>query len=125
MKPFYAQLTEETLAALKTAAKSGLSSSECDARLKQYGLNKVIEKDAVRWPLILLRQFTNFFILILATAAVLSYFLGDLIDSLAILAIVMLNGFLGFAQEWKAETALKGLKKCFSLVARFFGMVIY
>lgn len=111
MKPFHALLSEDVLSALQTSAQDGLSDSESHARFEQYGPNKLIEEEAVRWPQILLRQFTNFLILILALAALLSYFLGDLIDAMAILAIVILNGSLGFVQEWKAETALEGLKK--------------
>lgn len=114
MKAFHTLLAEETLAVLGTGAKDGLPAAEVKARLKQYGPNRLTEEESVRWPQILLRQFTNFLILILAVAAALSYFLGDILDAVAILAIVVLNGLLGFAQEWKAETALKSLKKMLS-----------
>jgi Ca2+-transporting ATPase len=49
-------------------------------------------------------------ILILAAAAGISWFVGDLTDALAILAIILLNGVLGFIQEWRAERALDSLR---------------
>lgn len=111
MEKFYAITVEKALGAQKTDAKNGLSTEKADKRLREHGPNKLTEEETVRWPQILLRQFTNFLILILAVAAALSYYFGDIIDAIAILAIVVLNGVLGFAQEWKAETALKSLKQ--------------
>lgn len=114
MEKFYALPCEELEKRLKTSVKDGLSKAEAKTRLKQHGQNRLTEEESVRWSQILLRQFANFLILILMGAAVFSYFLGDMIDAVAILAIVVLNGLLGFAQEWKAETALKSLKKMLS-----------
>lgn len=78
------------------------------------GPNRLQDQATVRWPEIFLRQFASVLIFILAAAAVLSFFIGDKIDAAAIVAVIFLNAFLGFAQEWKAETALKGLKKMLS-----------
>ena len=114
MKPWHTLSTEETRVALKTSIKDGLSSSEAKARLEQYGPNALMEEEKIKWPRVLIRQFTNFLIMILIVAAVISFFIGDVIDAVAILTIVVLNGLLGFAQEWKAETALKSLKKMLS-----------
>lgn len=83
-------------------------------RREKAGPNRLQEQAAVRWPKILMRQFASVLIFILAAAAVLSFFIGDKIDAAAIVAVIFLNAFLGFAQEWKAETALKGLKKMLS-----------
>lgn len=76
-----------------------------------FGPNRLIDREAVRWHTMLIRQFSSLLILILFIAAGLSFFMGDKIDALAILAVIILNALLGFLQEWKAETALKGLKK--------------
>lgn len=118
MRSFHALSALEVISALETCAKDGLSAAEASARIKKHGPNTLTEDESVRWPQILLRQFTNFLILILAVAAVLSYFLGDILDAAAILAIVVLNGLLGFVQEWKAETALKSLKEMLSPLCR-------
>ncbi len=114
MRIFYTLSTEQTIATLETGVKEGLSESGARERLKRYGPNKLTEEEGVKWPFVLLRQFTNFLILILLVAAGISFFLGDVIDTIAILAIVVLNGLLGFVQEWKAENALENLKKMLS-----------
>jgi Ca2+-transporting ATPase len=111
MEAFHALSIEESVTKLDTNVKFGLSEALARSRLEQCGANRLTERDAVRWPRILFRQFTNFLILILAVAAALSFVLGDVIDAAAIFAIIVLNGLLGFAQEWKAQNALKSLKK--------------
>ncbi|MCM2343664.1 MAG: cation-transporting P-type ATPase [Alphaproteobacteria bacterium] len=76
-----------------------------------FAPNRLSGQDGARWPVMLLRQFQSMMVLILAVAAFLSFIIGDKIDTFAILAIVLLNAGLGFMQEWKAETALQGLKQ--------------
>ncbi len=78
---------------------------------KVYGPNRLDDVDAIRWHIILARQFKGLLVLILAVASILSLLVGDKIDALAILAIIIINGFLGFLQEYKAETAFQNLKK--------------
>ena len=75
------------------------------------GSNRLEDRDAVRWHVMLVRQFKSLLVLILIIAALLSLFIGDRFDALAIIVIIIINALLGFVQEWKAETALKNLKK--------------
>ena len=53
-------------------------------------------------------------ILILVLAAVISVAVGGATDAITIFAIIVLNGALGFAREWKAERALEALRNMLS-----------
>ncbi len=66
----------------------------------------------------LLDQFNNFLVIILIIAAVVSLLLGEVIDAVAIMVIVVLNAALGVVQEYKAEAALAALKKMAALMLR-------
>ncbi|KTC89332.1 cation-translocating P-type ATPase [Fluoribacter dumoffii] len=77
---------------------------------EHLSVNEIKDMESSRWFILLARQFTNILILVLLIATLLSFFLGDIIDALAILAIVLFNGLLGFVQEWKAQNAIKNLK---------------
>lgn len=88
----------------------GLSSSEVEKRLAAYGLNELRGKP--KSPLkLFLKQFTNLLILVLLVATLISGFLGELVDALAILLIVLIMGISGFLQEFRAEKAIEALKK--------------
>ncbi|UCE28035.1 MAG: cation-translocating P-type ATPase [Candidatus Coatesbacteria bacterium] len=107
----HARELDEVVKRYRTSATSGLTDAEAAARLKEYGRN-VLETTGGRRPMsILLGQFTELLVLILIAACIVSAFLGEFLDSLAILAIVLLNGILGFVQEYRAERSLKALRE--------------
>lgn len=110
MKNWHTVSIEEALSQLKTSAK-GISDAEAEARLQQYGPNALREKRRKSPLKMLLRQFTETMVLILIAAAVLSFFLGKTTEAVAILAIVLLFGFLGFFQEYRAEKAMAALNR--------------
>ncbi len=101
-------------AGLDADPRRGLDRAEAATRLRQSGPNRIREEGAVRWWRIVLRQFTSPLILILIAAAALSAAIGRVPDAVTILAIVLLNGVLGFAQEWRAEQAVRALKRMLS-----------
>ena len=99
----------EVLSHLGTSA-AGLSHAEVQRRQARHGPN-VLDEAPPRSPLTLfLAQFADFMILVLLAAAVVSGLVGDLTDTLVIVAIVLLNAGLGFAQEWRAAKAMQALK---------------
>ena len=99
-----------TLEALESS-RDGLTSDAAARRLADYGRNE-LEDRGRRTPLqIFLSQFRDLFTTILIVAAVVSAFLGDWIEAAAILAIIILNAAMGFAQEKKAEEAMAALKR--------------
>lgn len=100
---------EKTLKQLKTSGK-GLSSNEANDRIKQYGHNKITHEE-ISWWHILLRQFKSSFVYLLILAALIAFFLGEMLDAGMILLFVGINTVLGFYQEYKSEQTAKLLKR--------------
>lgn len=92
----------------------GLTSHEAAARLEQFGLNILETRHTAPWWVIFARQFASVLILVLFVAAGIALALGHLVDAAAIGAIVVLNGCLGFIQEWRAERTLESLRAMLS-----------
>jgi P-type Ca2+ transporter type 2C len=95
----------------KTPKETGLTSKEAKARQKQYGPNELQEAEKQSALLLFLEQFKDFMVLVLLAATLISGLLGEYIDAIAIIAIVIINGFLGFFQERRAEKSLDALKE--------------
>lgn len=89
----------------------GLTSEEVASRITQYGYNEIISKRQFTALKIFLSQFSSFLIIILIIVGCVSIFLKEIIDGIAIFAIVIINATIGFIQEYKAENAVKALKK--------------
>jgi len=107
---WYRKNADRIFAELKTSP-GGLSSGEAAARLKQFGPNELIEKKKKSPFMMFLDQFKDFMILVLIAAAVISGFIGELSDTIAIVVIVGINAIIGFIQEYRAEKAMEALKK--------------
>ncbi|MBI5675858.1 MAG: cation-translocating P-type ATPase [Nitrospirae bacterium] len=89
----------------------GISSEDAVRRLEEYGPNELKEK-AKKTPLLMFfDQFKDFMIMVLIAAAVISGFIGELSDTIAIIVIVVINAVIGFIQEYRAEKAMAALKK--------------
>ena len=108
---------EEVLKELKTNKKTGLTKEEVLSRRQKYGENKLKDKPKESLVIKFIKQFNDFMIIILivasAISAAVSYFQGenDYIDSIIIIAIVILNAFMGVIQEAKAEKSIEALKQ--------------
>ena len=89
----------------------GLSSEEAPRRLEQYGPNELIEKKHKSLWMMFFDQFKDFMILVLIAAAIVAGVIGDPVDTIAIVVIVLLNAVLGFVQEYRAEKAMAALKR--------------
>ena len=101
---------DKVFTALQSSDK-GLSSHEAEKRVHQYGLNELPTKVRINFLKILLRQFSSPLVVILIAALFISIFIGEKVDALVIGAIVLINSFLGFFQEERAEKALEALQK--------------
>jgi len=93
------------------SSREGLSESEASIRLAKHGPNMLRQEDPIRTLDLLLGQFKSLLVWILIVAAVVSGALGEWVDSIAILAIVVLNAVIGFYQEYNAEKSLAALKR--------------
>jgi len=108
---WHSQEASEVAAKFDTHPQRGLTAEEAAQRLARYGPNQLREVPRPGFWRMLLDQFNNFLVLILIAASLVSFLLGDYIEAIAILAIVILNAILGVVQESKAEEALAALKK--------------
>jgi len=117
MIKYYTLNIPEAIKSLKSSEK-GLTTKEAEKRLKEFGYNELQKEKGPTALIIFLNQFKNALILLLIFAGLLSLFLGERIESIAIFSIVLLNAVLGFIQEYKAEKAIEALKKISAPTAR-------
>lgn len=89
----------------------GLSETEVKKRALEYGANALTKRRRTTALTILLEQFKNWLLLVLLLAAMISFFVGERVDALVILGIVLLSTLLGFFQEYKAEKTTQELSK--------------
>ena len=109
-KAWHSQSAEEVLAQLASTSE-GLASHEAAQRLATNGLNELKEGKPISPLQIFLAQFRSLIIWILIAAGIISGLLGEGVDAIAILAIVVLNAVIGFYQEFNAEKSIAALKK--------------
>jgi P-type Ca2+ transporter type 2C len=99
---------------------TGLSEKEAKSRLAKVGKNQLSEGEKVSLFALFVSQFQDFMVLILLVATLISGLLGEYVDAIAILSIIVLNSILGFLQEVKAERSLSALKKLSAPMAKVF-----
>ena len=97
---------------------SGLDALIAAERLSEYGKNEIEDKKKKTIFQMLLHQLTDFMILILIVVAIISGIIGDLTDTLIILAIIIINAVVGFIQEYRSEKAMEALKNMVPTNAR-------
>lgn len=108
---YYQKNGDEVCSELNVVQKSGLTQEEAKKRLEKYGPNKLKEAEKESFLSKLLNQFKDVLVLILIVAAVLSFIVGERVDAVVIIAILVVNAFLGLYQEGRAEKSLEALQK--------------
>lgn len=106
---------KDVLKSVKTS-ENGLSKKEAKKRLEQNGENVIQGKKRRSKLQILLAQFKNFMVILLLVVGILSLFYAmfethDYLDSIVILGTTLINVFMGYLQEDKAEDAVEKLKQ--------------
>jgi Ca2+-transporting ATPase len=109
-RPFHSMPTKKVMEEL-SADLNGLSKQEARNRFLVSGPNEIPEKKPTHPLLIFIKQFHSILIYILLVAALISFFMGHIIDVYVILGIVLINATMGFMQERKAEKSIRALKK--------------
>jgi Ca2+-transporting ATPase len=102
---------EEVGKKLSTNLDKGLSRDESAHRFIQSGANALLEKPPRSLWRMLLDQFTDLMIMVLIVAAVISGVIGEMKDTVVIIAIVLLNALTGFIQEFRTARAMAALKQ--------------
>ncbi|TZE81826.1 calcium-translocating P-type ATPase, PMCA-type [Calorimonas adulescens] len=110
MASFYAKDVHEVLSELETS-NTGLTSLEAQKRLERFGYNELAEKKGETIFQMFISEFKDFMIIILLIAALVSVFVGEITDSIIIVAIVVFNAILSVMQKNQANKALEALKK--------------
>ncbi|MDD3439272.1 MAG: HAD-IC family P-type ATPase, partial [Clostridiaceae bacterium] len=96
---------------LSTDLQKGLSREEAAGRIEKYGYNELKEKEKEPVWVKIGKQLKDFLVVILIIASIVSGMVGEISDSIVIIAIVIVNAVLGVVQEGKAEKAMEALKK--------------
>jgi Ca2+-transporting ATPase len=107
---FYLNTVKDCFEALKTS-ENGLSNADAQKRLTQYGENQLITLAKTPKWLQFLLQFKNVFVIILIIAGVISFAIGSFRGGSIMFIIVLINAFIGYFQEHKAERIMDSLKK--------------
>lgn len=110
LKP-WSQPVEAVAVQLGANEREGLGPSEVADRRRVFGINAMEAGQKTSAFRRFLNQFKSPVVIILIVATVVSALLGEVADAIAIVSIVMLNAFIGYFQEAKAEAAVEALKK--------------
>jgi len=108
---WFSKSSDEVLKALEVNPSTGLSSEEARRRLEKYGYNKLKGKPKKSIVTLLLSQLKDMLIYVLLAAAVITFFINEIADSIIILLVIILNAVIGAVQEYKAGKAVEALQK--------------
>ncbi|MDO5301905.1 MAG: cation-translocating P-type ATPase [Tissierellia bacterium] len=110
-KDWYQKSVEAVVQELETDTAKGLSTQVAEERLSQYGPNELAHDEKKPFIKKVIEQFMDPMIIILLIAAAISGYVGERLDAIIILAIVLINAILSIVQEGKAEESIAALKK--------------
>jgi calcium-translocating P-type ATPase len=107
--PWHTREAGATAEALEVDPHRGLSEASASERLDRYGPNTIRSGEIEAWWRVLVRQFLDPLIYVLIVAGLVTLALEDYMDAAVILAVVLLNGGIGFVQELRARNAILAL----------------
>lgn len=92
----------------------GLTTEQAKQQFIKFGPNQISHQDKNPALKLFLAQLKSPLIYILILAAAFSFVLHEIDDAIFIIIVVLINTFLGFFQEYRAENTLKTLKSTIS-----------
>lgn len=111
-------LTSEQLLSNLHSSRNGLQPADAEQRLKRYGLNAISAQQQTTALRLLLSQFKSPLVLILIFAAIISGIVGEWVDAIIVIAIVLGSTILGFVQEYNASNAVAKLRSQVTVKSR-------
>ena len=117
MDNFYSKTSKEVMDHFKVS-NNGLTNTQYEKLLNQYGYNELTEKKKKGVLIVFLEQFKDLLVGILIVAGIISAVTGNLESTLVIFAVILLNAILGTVQHFKAEKSLSSSKALSSPTAK-------
>ncbi|NMA84985.1 MAG: calcium-translocating P-type ATPase, PMCA-type [Epulopiscium sp.] len=108
---WFSKSQEEVLKQLNVDPATGLTTKEAKIRLEKYGENKLKGKPKKSLFSLFFVQLQDMLIYVLLGAALITMFIGEYVDAIIILFVVVLNAVIGVIQEYKAEKAIEALQQ--------------
>lgn len=104
----------------KSEIPQGLTNSEAEKRLSEFGRNKIDQETKRNVFLILLRQFNSPIVYLLLFAAGMSFFFKDWLEGISVLIVLLINSCIGFYMEFQADRSMNALKNISTVSAKVF-----
>ena len=115
---FYSLSKEDVAKAMDVDFNKGLPEQEAAERLKTFGNNSITEKKKISPFIIFLSQFKSPIVLLLVLAAAFSFWFKEWLDGLAVFVVILINAFIGFYMEYRAERSMEAIKKISMVTAK-------
>jgi Ca2+-transporting ATPase len=110
-KPDYLKTIEEVERECSTDRELGLGVEAAEERLEEYGENRLEDEGGISIWEVLVRQFKSIVMLLLTAAAIASFFIGEMVEGVAVLIVILITAILGLVMEYRAGKSIEALQK--------------
>ena len=114
----YYNETNEAILKRLNLTSSGLSSKKANNLLEKYGLNELPKPKQDSIFKIFISQFKNPMELILIITVILSFMVGETIDAIALVIIILIDVILGTYEQWRAKKDAESLINMLKITSR-------
>ncbi|MFP3853551.1 MAG: cation-translocating P-type ATPase [Anaerolineales bacterium] len=107
----WSQKAKDVLEALRADPEHGLTEQEAKDRKQKFGPNRLRQAERRSAFSILIEQFKNIIVVLLAAATAISFAFGEVVEGFAIVAVIVLNALIGFFTELRAVRSMEALRE--------------